>query len=319
MASKRASFLSHLPKSLQAEAKALKDLEQRLTALRSQGETAWPTLPLQPSVFVSALGARAEASPPEKGLAQWLDHVQPEDFHLAIACEEGLSGAVAAFETHYREDLERLTRKYEGPEMLADDLLQHLRERLFVSSTSRRAKIQSYSGQGRLQNWLRVTATRMFIDMLRSASRRHHKDVESRGSEHLLAVPDTMQDLELDFLKREHRAHFKEAFAVAVHALNPHERNLLRQHLVHQRTVEQIGAVYGVHASTISRRMTKARETLQTATRREFMNRLEVKGEEYESIIRMIRSRLDVSIQRLLQTRMVPDDEDDSKDVPADD
>ena len=46
------------------------------------------------------------------------------------------------------------------------------------------------------------------------------------------------------------------------------ERNLLRQHLIHQLTVEQLGKLYSVHASTISRRVAKAREVLLASGRR---------------------------------------------------
>ncbi len=305
-------FMEKLSDELRAEAAQLLGLEERLGELYAQGTQAWPTLKLDSELFTQALAERTVSSPPKRGLEQWLNHVQAEDFHLALACGAGLPGAISLFEQRFLVDIERLVRKYQGDEMPAEDLLQHLRLKLFVSTDSRRAKIQSYSGQGFLQNWLRVTGARAFIDLLRSASRRQDKELFVRGGEQILDVPDELQGLELNFLKQEYQGQFKQAFAVAVQSLSPHERNLLRQHLVHRLTVGQLGRIYGTHASTASRRIAKARETLLTTTRREFMDRLKLERMEFDSIMLMIRSKLDLSIPRLLQTTMQVGKEEES-------
>lgn len=303
------AFLAGLPDDLQTQATAMADLGQRLRDLATRGATAWPTLTLPAGYFLAALGEKAAASPPKKGLVQWLDHVQPADLHLALACGSGLPGALQLFEERYAADLDRLIRKYAGTEMPAEDLLQQLREKLFVTTDTRRAKIDSYSGQGYLQNWLRVTGARAFIDILRSATRRQDKALMAGGSDGILEVPDALQDVELDFLKREYRSTFREAFAAATRTLSPHQRNLLRQHLVHHLTVEQLGQLHGVHGATISRRMAKARQELVAATRQEFMGRVQVGDTEYESIMGIIRSKLDLSIPRLLETTIAGGDD----------
>jgi len=305
------TFNARLADDLRAEAEALDGLADRLENLRARGEAAWPALVLEEEAFVEALARALRAATPKEGLGQWLDHVQAEDLHLAVACGAGRPGAIAAFEERYRADLGRMVRKYAGAELPEEDLLQQLRERLFVSTPTRAAKILSYSGQGLLQNWLRVTGARLFIDVLRAASRRQDKAMLSGGADGILEVPDALQDMELDFLKREYRGKFKESFAVAARTLTPGERNLLRQHLIHRLTVEQLGRLEGVHGATISRRIGKAREALLEATRREFMARLQVDTAEYDSIMVMIRSKLDLSMPRLLESSIVSEDSEE--------
>lgn len=54
------------------------------------------------------------------------------------------------------------------------------------------------------------------------------------------------------------------------------ERDLLRQHVLHGRTIDEIGAALGVHRGTAARRIARARETLLKGTRRRLMARLRV-------------------------------------------
>ena len=294
-------FLRALSGQIREDAEAYPGLDGALNQFYSTGVEAWPKLNLSREEFITSLVDAVVSSPPKKGIVQWLEHVHAKDFFLAQACRLGRVGSLECFEKAYKKDFERLIRKYQGPDLLAEDLLQQLREKLFVSTSKRKAKISSYSGQGLLQNWFRVTSARLCIDMLRSVNRRQGKELLG-NNEQILNIPDSLQNLELDFLKREYQGQFKEAFAVAVDVLSPHERNLLRQHLIHQLTVEQLGKLYGVHASTISRRVTKARERLLKETREAFMQRLKISNRDFDSIMVIIRSRLDLSMPRLLQS-----------------
>jgi len=56
-----------------------------------------------------------------------------------------------------------------------------------------------------------------------------------------------------------------------------------------------------VHRATVARWIAKARETLLTETRTLLMKRLRVDQNEFESIMRLIQSRFDVSIHHFLK------------------
>jgi RNA polymerase sigma-70 factor (ECF subfamily) len=299
-------FLDKLNPELAAEARGLVGLGDRLAAFEDRGRQAWPQLALGRGSMTWALTQRLERSPPRKGLEDWLEHVQAEDLHLALACAQGVVGAIEAFEATYKADLDRMMHRYQGPNMSREELLQRLREKLFVGSQKRGPKIADYAGQGYLQNWLRVTGARTFIDILRSTSSRSDREVLAYAPERVLEMPDMGDDLEVDFLKREYRAQFKTAFAQAATSLSSQERNLLRQHLVAGLSVHQLGRLYNVHASTAARRVNKARENLLAATRSGLMEQLQIDKDEFDSMMKMIRSRLDLSMSRLLKTMSGP-------------
>ena len=100
-----AVFIQNLPDDLQLEAMQIDGVETLIESLAHQGAQAWPELSIKASEFARHLALRAIASPPKKGLAQWLEHVQPADFHLAQACHLGLPGAIVSFEDSYKKDL----------------------------------------------------------------------------------------------------------------------------------------------------------------------------------------------------------------------
>src|SRR4029453_15390851 len=107
----------------------------------------------------------------------------------------------------------------------------------------RRPKIADYAGQGFLENWLRITAVRTFLDLGKRKDRAREAaaaEDPARG----LASPD---DLELSLGKAENRAAVADALREAVGLLEPGDRHLLRQHLVAGLSIDQLSAVLGIH------------------------------------------------------------------------
>ena len=147
-------------------------------------------------------------------------------------------------------------RRFERPGLAADDLdpavpNQDLRRAAATGRGSPRTR-----GQGFLLNWIRVTATRTFIDCGRGRAEAAEIPIGSALSA-VLAEPGA--DPELALLKREHLTHFKAAFAEAVAALDISDRLVLKQHLVEGLTIDQIGGLYHLHRATAARRLAKAR------------------------------------------------------------
>lgn len=240
----------------------------------------------------------ARAPDPER----WLDELQPADLYLACACAGGSEEALAVFERDYGKVIESVARRYAGRDHGLDDLAQVVRMKLLVGNADRSGRIADYSGLGYLENFVRVTAVRTCLDQVKRGVQRK-REAPASDQDWLEAAADA-GDLELDFLKREYRAHFAGAFAAAAGSLSSEQRNALRQHLVHRLTVDQIAAVYSVHRATAARRVARAREALLEATRRELAGRLGgASPGEIDSIMKLIDSRLELSVSRLLRSR----------------
>ena len=106
--------------------------------------------------------------------------------------------------------------------------------------------------------------------------------------------------LELEFFKREYRDHFRSSFQEALGNLEVRSQNLLYQHLVAGLSIDQLGTMLHIHRATAARHLAKARKSLLDGTRLSLMQKLNVSSREFDSIMGLIQSRMEVSVARLL-------------------
>ncbi|MGE0872776.1 MAG: sigma-70 family RNA polymerase sigma factor [Kofleriaceae bacterium] len=267
---------------------------ERLEQLCREATTAHPALSIDPRELVTAIAARAPASE----LDGYLLRCRAPDLALAQLAARGAADAIAEIERAFRATIEATCRRFAGPGHTPDDLKQILRERLFVAEPGKQPKINEYAGQGFLENWLRVTAVRVFLDLGKRKDR-HREAPADDDDVHALAEPG---DLALDVVKAEYRSAVAAAMRDAARLLEPGDRHLLRQHMVAGLSIDQLGAVLGIHRATAARRIAKAREQLVEHTRRLLAERLKIDDAELDEVLGLVISRLDVSISSLLKT-----------------
>src|SRR5262249_43055522 len=75
----------------------------------------------------------------------------------------------------------------------------------------------------------------------------------------LAALPAEGSDPEIEHFKRLYAAEFRAALSEAIAGLASRERNLLRHGFADALSIDQIGALYGVHRSTAARWIHAAR------------------------------------------------------------
>jgi RNA polymerase sigma-70 factor, ECF subfamily len=250
---------------------------------------------IEDELLVAAIAARAPAGE----LTAYLARCRAGDLALALATTRGSGAAIAELERSHGAVIEAVVRRFVGASHTADDLRQILRARLFVAEPEREPKIADYAGQGFLENWLRVTAMRVFLDLDKRKDRSRELPADD---DDLLALPEPA-DLELDLVKAEYRAAVASAIADAARQLEPGDRHLLRQHYAAGLSIDQLGAALGIHRATAARRLASAREQLAAATRRLVAERLALDAGELEAVIGLVMSRLEVSIAKLLASR----------------
>jgi len=267
------------------------ELGARLRELCQVAHQAYPAVPIDDRELVHAIAARAPVE-----LDGYLERCRSAELALAQAASRGSAVAIAELERTFRATLEATCRRFAGPGQTADDLKQILRTKLFVAEPGKPPKLADYAGQGFLENWLRVTAVRIFLDL---GKRKDRAREALAGEDDVLALPQP-GDLALDVVKVEYRAAVAAAMHEAAKQLAPGDRHLLRQHLVAGLSIDQLGAVLGIHRATAARRIAKAREGLVAGTRRELAARLRLADHELDEVIGLVMSRLDVSIGQLL-------------------
>jgi RNA polymerase sigma-70 factor, ECF subfamily len=286
--SRAAVFLEHVPAAARAELAAIADLERTLDELVATGRTEWPALAVDEDAFVHHVAAHIPADDASRALFS----LHAGDLFLAFACAGGERRAVDALEDRLAEVGPTLARQ--GSAALADEVKQLLRQRLLVADAGERPKIAEYSGRGPLVAWLRVAAVRTALDLHRRANRERISD----GAD--LAGLQAAADPEMEVIKNRYREDFRDAFHAAVADLTSRDRNVLRLHFLDGLSIDEIGVIYRVHRSTVARWIARSRDALLEETRRRMREKLQLASGEFESLMGLVQSQLDVSIHRFL-------------------
>jgi RNA polymerase sigma-70 factor, ECF subfamily len=282
------SFLEAFLKGRPEDRAAHATLRAELESVRARARAAWPDIDVPEERFAEVLAARV---PKTADPAAALRALHAEDLYLVTACVLGNNVALGAIQSAFVPGIRAALLHKGFTEDVTSETLQVVLQEVFVGSQTAPPKALTYNGQGALRGWLRVVAVRTGLRLVRKSHPGERRD--ERASE--ASLPDP-HDLELDYLKRTYAETFREAFREAFEQLATEDRVLLRQRITHGLSIEQLGQLHGVHASTISRRVTTAREVLVGATREGMMRRLRLGRAEAASIMRLIQSQLDITI-----------------------
>jgi RNA polymerase sigma-70 factor (ECF subfamily) len=270
-------------------------LERQLQQTIDAAHAAWPTVSLSDDVFLGHL-----ADVLRRGAARSVDELlardTASDLYLACGCASGDPAALVAFDTHHLTGLDATLARLGLPVWVIDDVKQDVRQRLLVAEDSRPPRIADFTGAGNLRGWLRVVA----INTARQILRRVGPAPAPATTELVDAVAPVADDAEMAILKTHYREQFRAAFAVALAELLPRDRTLLRQHYLLGLGIGQIAAMYGVHRATAARWIERCTRVLLTTTRRTLATHLRVDRTDVDSILRLVRSKLEISIRAAL-------------------
>jgi len=252
-----------------------------LESMFEQGRAEWPRASLDRAIFEDYVRERASEDGDPSSL-------RAAELFLACACAHADPHALAAFDECYLVHVPLFLKGMSADERFVDDVRQQVRERLFVAG-----KIRQYSGRGALPAWLRVVTLRVALN-LKEADDRPHDDVED-------LLPGAVIDPELAVIQHRYGEEFRLALREALAGLDAEDRSMLRLHYVDGLNIDKIGVVLQVSRATIGRRMIKVRESLFDETRRLLTARLKATPEELDSILRVVRSGLSISLSLLLR------------------
>jgi RNA polymerase sigma-70 factor (ECF subfamily) len=252
---------------------------------------AWPDLAIDDDQLGREL-ARRLGDAGHAGLAA----CRIADLYLAIACCNGNTDAIERVRDIVNREVDFAGGKTGArPDQVAD-VKAEIGRVMFVDEPGRPAALREYAGRGDLKSYVRVIATR---DLIR-AVQRGRRDVP-HDEDALVALLSHSDDLELGVLRERYRDSVATSLRVAVDRLDQRQRALLRYQLVDGMNVDRVGALYGVHRATAARWIAAAREALGTLIREEVARALAIPTVEVDSIVRLVQSRIDVSLARIIK------------------
>jgi RNA polymerase sigma-70 factor (ECF subfamily) len=217
------------------------------------------------------------------------------DLYLACACASGRNEALAAFERTFSADMERAVASIDSSRAFVEETLQVLRERLFVNKDGRPGRIADYSGRASLKTWLTAVAVRSAISLRRRKAEQPHQAFANEDDRRLIE-----RGPEHEYLLRRYKNSFEDAVRIALARLPAKERMLLRLNLVDGMSIDKLGVAYRVGRATAARWLANARRALLEQARAELHTNLGISSSELDSLANDIRSRIDVSVLRLL-------------------
>jgi RNA polymerase sigma-70 factor, ECF subfamily len=271
-------------------------LGPELAKVLAAAERAWPGFSLSTPRFLAFLADKLPVGEPlEPALAQ----LCIDDLYLACACSDRDPRALAEFDRQLVPIVERAATRRGATASQAAEVQQIVRERLLlprVAGDDEQARIADFSGRGNLRAWIRVVATRETLRLLGRPQREVPTDEDA-----VAALMPADAGVELEHFKAVYREEFKQAFREAIAALTDRERVLLRQHALDGLSIDRLADFYGVHRATTARWIDAARKSVLERTRKALGRRLHVPSAELDSIMRMIDSRLDITLPTLLR------------------
>lgn len=292
----RAGFLGRLSDAQRDRCARWSGLDEALSGIWSAAVAAWPVLAPHAERLGGQLAAAVDDdADPEQALAA----IAVADLALACACALGDHDAIVAFDAQYIGDIDLAHSRGGSGAPPRDEFRQRVRERLFVAS-GREVRIAAYGGRGSLRAWVRVTAARVLIDIVRKATPPDGPASDTRIFDRAADAGDA----ELDYMRATYGAAVPEAMAQGLASLSVRQRNLLRQRYLSGLSTDRLATMYGVHRATAFRWLEEARAALFVGMRNALGQRLRVADHELDSVIDLLASRVDVSMRRLLDSRI---------------
>ena len=258
------------------------------------GRLAWPGVSLPFAIYARHLYERLPEGTTYScaGLAQ----LECVDLYLTCACVYRAPHALETLDAVFLAQVSHFVRRVDPSPAFADEVRQLLREKLFVGDGERSAKIGEYSGRGALLAWLRVAALRTALNLRRD---RGLVIDETRAPE---AVGD-LHDPELDVIKERYRELFDRAVLDSFAELSTDHRSVMRLSLVAGLTTAEIGRMFQVNQSTVVRWLAAARAQVRERTRERLQELLQLSASEFESLVGLMLSRMDVNLSSALRSR----------------
>jgi RNA polymerase sigma-70 factor (ECF subfamily) len=259
------------------------ELAAPLSGAIRDARSAWPEVDVADDAFAAYLVARAG------GLDVSGLHVS--DLYLACACARKDKAAMAVFDREFVAPLASIVERGGAPPHVGAEVTQILRERLLVGDATRPPRIVDYSGRGSLAGWLRIAA-------VREVSKVHRHERAQAGLRP--DEPPPAATPEEAAIRARYGEAFNTAFRDAFRALPSEDRLILRLHFAEGLNLDGLASALGFSRATAGRRIVTARTRLRDETLRLLAERLDASPEEVDSVLKALRSRLDITLGALV-------------------
>jgi len=228
-------------------------LTPAFTELYHKGKAAeFGLAPEQFAAVLEEIATRCVPAGTQKQKEEFCSRLYVEDLVLTRMCAAGNERAWEVFMRRFREKLYDVARQITREDSAGRDLADSVYAELYGTRTrdgERVCKLNSYSGRGSLDGWLRTVLAQEYVNRYRRRRKLVSLDEESEeGTQYAAAEPAPVTPLD-NRLER--------ATDDALRSLSTEDRFVLASYFLDERTLAQIARALSVHESTISRKVEK--------------------------------------------------------------
>src|SRR5450432_2428774 len=263
------------------------DLEGLVERMVSEAEAEWPQLAVERESFKAHLSTVL-------GLASDASSLRVADLYLAYGCQSGDALAVKAFAEKYMPRVALYLHRF-ARVVSVDDVRRELEDILLLGRNGSRPRLAAYQGRGPLENFVAVAALNVARTLLRG------RKTAVSPAEDPASTPSPTVDATKGVVASRYDSIVREAVRAALKSLDRRQRMIVRLHLARGVTLTQIGRMLKVHQSTVSRALEGALDHLHVEIRRELREVHGLSDMEMDSIVRDVRSVVQLSLSRILQ------------------
>ena len=254
-----------------------------------------------------------EAGDPDRNsIKEFVDEIRADDLCLIIACERGDAAAweylVANFDATVKSAARKISSNNDDAEDLASSIWAELYGLRQDADGNKKSKLAYYSGRGSLAGWLRAVVSQLAIDEYRKQSRfvqieenREFENLAEESSNHtgnervlhhadnpeeLLTAEQTTRDVSL-------------ALKHAIDSLEDEDRLVMKLYYFDDLKLKEIGAMFGYHEATASRKLVRIQNEIRKAVEKELRKQHGWNETEVKRYLSETASKLGISVEKL--------------------
>lgn len=289
-----------LPPGLRDEFEAIPQVDERLAAIVREASAAAPDIRVSEEAWADHFARHAR----EGEIASMLAHVRPRDLLVALGCLSGSKEARSRLDAMLRAIVDRATHGIDLGDRSRAELVSDVRTKLLFGHVREASEVglprlRSYSGRGGLEAWIGMTITR---EALTSSRQRALADEAAHGFDVDRVLRDK-EDPAFFALRARAVPAVEDAIHRAIESCPDSERALLAMHLVDGLSIAAIAASFGLHRSSVSRRIARTRAQIFKTARDTVMATFAIDEAAFESLLGDVMSSLDVTLASLRRER----------------
>lgn len=242
----------------------------------------------------------------------FIDEIRIDDLCLILACERGDEKAWEDLVKHFDATVKSTARKISANNEEADDLASSIWAELYGLKRDADGKIKTklsyYTGRGSLGGWLRAVVSQLAVDQYRKTSKlvqiEENREFENKANESSektenLNVVTHSENPEDILSEKEMTRDVSKALKTAIEKLESEDKLILKLYYFDDLKLKEIGATFGFHEATASRRLVRIQTEIRTSVEKILQDQHGWSEKEVKNYLSETASKLGISFEKM--------------------